>query len=177
MTQPDRSGPPAIVWNTLTGVLLASTLCACAYITLVFFNPRTALNPFPPPTRTPWPTPVIASSTPAGARVAPTLPPARTATVEGAAGGMGGGLEVASSTPAILPTTAPATPAPVQATPLPSSTLAASAATVTATATPSLTPTPAGPTSTAAGTEGYPGDGSSPTPAAGASPTTEAGYP
>jgi len=39
-----------LIWNTLTIVVLAVTLCICVVFLIFFVNPNTGMNPFPPPT-------------------------------------------------------------------------------------------------------------------------------
>jgi hypothetical protein len=58
---PNRSGQ---VWNILTVVVLLSTVCVGVVFLIVFINPNSGINPFPPPTMpvrvlldTPTPTP------------------------------------------------------------------------------------------------------------------------
>ncbi|MBP7690909.1 MAG: hypothetical protein KA764_03285 [Anaerolineales bacterium] len=120
-TEPQLRRPlPAILWNALTGVTLASTLCACGLITLVFFNPQSSLNPFPPPTRTPWAGAL--PTEPVGALGAPTLPPTWTATPPGWVGATPTAaatvdLSLATATPVTLAPLAPTTAAPAAATP------------------------------------------------------------
>jgi hypothetical protein len=45
-----RSNSSALVWNVLTALVLATTVCIGGVFLLVFINPHSALNPFPPPT-------------------------------------------------------------------------------------------------------------------------------
>lgn len=45
-----RKGPFGSVWNILTIIVLVSLLCVVSYFTIIFFNPNSILNPFPPPT-------------------------------------------------------------------------------------------------------------------------------
>lgn len=172
---------PPVIWHTLTGVLLASSLCLCGFFTLIFFNPQTAFNPLRPPTRTPLPTGAPATAVPAGqAQGAPTLPPAWTPTPLGtqptrAATNTAVPAATAAAPKVLTPTlAASATPpaAPTQAAPPPT---AAATATPGGSATPSLTPTsgasatPATPTATL--NTGYPG------PGPGLTTTPAAGYP
>jgi hypothetical protein len=90
MTAPRRSRPPAarrdsspLLYYLLSGVFLALTLGACGYLTLLFFDPQSVLNPIPPHTRTPIPTPTLPpTTTPV---TPPTLPPQWTPTPEGGA--------------------------------------------------------------------------------------------
>ncbi len=53
---PNRSGET--LWNFFTGLLVLAIIAALIVITLVYLNPRSALNPFPPPT----PIPTLAAS-------------------------------------------------------------------------------------------------------------------
>ena len=41
------------VWNILTIVILVALLCVVSYIILIFIDPNSSLNPFPPPTSNP----------------------------------------------------------------------------------------------------------------------------
>lgn len=145
---PGVSVPP-IIWNTLTGITLALTACACAFYTLFFFYPRNPLNPFPPATLTPRASPTVPAGPPTLPAVVPTLPPAWTPTpanlqpAEAASStpaGAGGRSEP-SNTPTIIPTSATAT-TDSSLTGTPTGTVAA----------PGNTPTPDG---------GYPGDATS----------------
>jgi hypothetical protein len=49
--QPKR--PSARVWNILTVIILVALLCVLSYIALIFLDPNSSLNPFPPPTLNP----------------------------------------------------------------------------------------------------------------------------
>jgi len=48
-TQPTRS-VSALVWNTLTVVVLLAAVCVALVVLMLFVNPSSAFNPFPPPT-------------------------------------------------------------------------------------------------------------------------------
>ena len=61
-------GPPSrkitsnMVWNILTILSLVSICCVVSAVTIIFINPNSNLNPFPPPTMNPalWtPTPTV----------------------------------------------------------------------------------------------------------------------
>lgn len=55
--EPRRSRRPSTrVWNILTAVVLVMILCAVSVFYLIFTNPNSFLNPFPPPTLLPSPT-------------------------------------------------------------------------------------------------------------------------
>ena len=53
------NGPPqkkkshARVWNIFTILILVALLCVLSYFALIFLNPNSSLNPFPPPTLNP----------------------------------------------------------------------------------------------------------------------------
>jgi len=47
--QPARKAS-ALIFNILTGVILISTICLVGLFLAIFINPRSGLNPFPPPT-------------------------------------------------------------------------------------------------------------------------------
>jgi hypothetical protein len=49
--QPKR--PSARVWNILTVIVLVTLFCVLSYFILIFLNPDSSLNPFPPPTLNP----------------------------------------------------------------------------------------------------------------------------
>jgi hypothetical protein len=49
--QPKR--PSARVWNILTVLVLVALLCVISYFALIFLDPSSSLNPFPPPTLNP----------------------------------------------------------------------------------------------------------------------------
>lgn len=66
-----------MVWNVLTGVVLLITACIGLVYLMIFVNPQTALNPFPPPTLPP--TLSIPSATPTSRNeLPPTWTPAPT---------------------------------------------------------------------------------------------------
>lgn len=65
--------PKEVLWNFLTALIVVGMIAVFIIIALIYINPRSALNPFPPPT----PVPTLALTQPP----APTaLPPAATAT-------------------------------------------------------------------------------------------------
>jgi hypothetical protein len=47
--QPARSAS-GIIWNILTILILLGTICMAGVFALIFVNPYTSINPFPPPT-------------------------------------------------------------------------------------------------------------------------------
>lgn len=49
--QPKR--PNARVWNILTVIILVALFCVLSYFILIFLDPSSSLNPFPPPTLNP----------------------------------------------------------------------------------------------------------------------------
>lgn len=51
--------PATTLWLILTNLMLGLSVCMCAYCTFIFFNPQSALNLLPPPTRTPRPFPTL----------------------------------------------------------------------------------------------------------------------
>jgi hypothetical protein len=62
------TGPPKrkitgnMVWNILTILSLVSICCVVSAVTIIFINPNSSLNPFPPPTANPalfTPTPTV----------------------------------------------------------------------------------------------------------------------
>jgi hypothetical protein len=82
-----RRRPGEMVWNILTIVVLLVTAFIGAGFLLVYINPYSGLNPFPPPTSLPTATPTIASRitivptwTPTVTIAAPTQTPAPTKT-------------------------------------------------------------------------------------------------
>jgi hypothetical protein len=50
---PPPKRPSARVWNILTILILVAFGCVLSYFTLIFLNPNSSLNPFPPPTLNP----------------------------------------------------------------------------------------------------------------------------
>jgi hypothetical protein len=50
---PPTKRPSARVWNILTVLILVALGCVLSYFTLIFLNPNSSLNPFPPPTLNP----------------------------------------------------------------------------------------------------------------------------
>lgn len=74
-----------LVWNVLTAVALLGVVCVAGVFLSIYFNPQSALNPFPPPTLpaalafpTATPTPRVAL--PATWTPSPTIEPSPTAT-------------------------------------------------------------------------------------------------
>lgn len=72
--RPPRRRSGGCVWNVLTALVLLSVACISLWFLIVFTNPYTPLNPFPP--ATPEPTRFIPSATPTPLGV---LPPTWTA--------------------------------------------------------------------------------------------------
>ncbi len=98
---PNRTGET--LWNFLTGLLVVGIIAALVIVALIYLNPRSALNPFPPPTHIPT-------------LAAPTLLPLAT--------------QAPTFTPAVvLPTKAPTATLPDQ--PTPTAILATPAGTLT----------------------------------------------
>jgi hypothetical protein len=151
------TGLPPALWHSLTALTFGLTACACVSMTWVFFDPRTPLNPFPPPTATPWPTATHPIASPTPAIAAPTLPPEWTPTAEGGIGGAG--LRPGVDIPTVATQPAPETlvPAPTTATSRPTG--AATATSTTTPAPPSETP--------AGGGYPYPGQPATTTPGSG----------
>ena len=56
-----RKKSPARVWNILTIVILVTILCVVVVFSIIFTNPNSIINPFPPPTR--FPTAVLPTFT------------------------------------------------------------------------------------------------------------------
>lgn len=80
-----RSSP--FIWNVLTGILLLICLCAGLFYLMIFVNPYSSLNPFPPNTlfpipdfSTPTPTRTFRVQLPATWTSTPTLEPSVTLT-------------------------------------------------------------------------------------------------
>jgi len=67
---PDASGPtrrkvvPARVWNILTILVLLAILCVVSVFIVIFIDPNSGINPFPPPTLFPSIPPATATVTP-----------------------------------------------------------------------------------------------------------------
>jgi hypothetical protein len=61
---PRRKIPSALVWNVLTIAVLVTTLCFISVFVLIFVNPYSGINPFPPPTSDPTMVPPTATVTP-----------------------------------------------------------------------------------------------------------------
>jgi hypothetical protein len=85
----DQAGPsrniPAVVWNILTILVLILVLFVAGVFLLIFINPNTGLNPFPPPTlpaaiALPTLTPTPRGVLPATWTPEPTLEPSQTPT-------------------------------------------------------------------------------------------------
>lgn len=60
-SQPNRLTP---IWNILTLLVLLGILCVLCLFVMIYTNPRTALNPLPPPTNPPKPTQPKPTATP-----------------------------------------------------------------------------------------------------------------
>ncbi len=50
---PQKKKSRARVWNVLSILILVALLCILSYFALIFLNPNSSLNPFPPPTLNP----------------------------------------------------------------------------------------------------------------------------
>ncbi|OGO29959.1 MAG: hypothetical protein A2136_04645 [Chloroflexi bacterium RBG_16_54_11] len=61
---PRRKRTPALVWNVLTILVLVTTLCVISVFLLIFVDPNSSLNPFPPSTLYPTLVPPTATVTP-----------------------------------------------------------------------------------------------------------------
>jgi len=82
---PSRKNTGNMVWNILTILSLVSICCVVSAVTIIFVNPNSSLNPFPPPTVNPasWtPTPtvtlrftIVPSWTPTSSPMPPTETP------------------------------------------------------------------------------------------------------
>jgi hypothetical protein len=72
---PSKKRSSGLIWNILTVIVLFSIFCVVAVFFLIFMDPQSSLNPFPPPTLYPSVVPATATVTP---RV--TLVPTWTAT-------------------------------------------------------------------------------------------------
>ncbi len=70
-----RRRDSGLVWNLLALLMVVLSVCLIGYFALVFINPYTGLNPFPPPT---MPVPYVPPATPTVPFI--TLPPPPTAT-------------------------------------------------------------------------------------------------
>lgn len=66
-----------VLWNLLTVLVLVAAVCVVSYFLLIFVNPQSALNPFPPPTLPPVLVLPTATSTPLNV-LPPTWTPAPT---------------------------------------------------------------------------------------------------
>ncbi len=102
------------VWTALTLLVLLATLCLGGYFLMIFINPYSALNPFPPPTLPPtlgFPT---ATATLPFATLPPTWTPSPSPTLPATATPP----PAATATPVVEPATATPTPA-VSPTPMP----------------------------------------------------------
>jgi hypothetical protein len=64
-TQPTRN-VSSMVWNTLTVLVLLAVLCVGVGFLMIFLNPNSAFNPFPPPTLPPTLTFPTVTPTPRG---------------------------------------------------------------------------------------------------------------
>jgi hypothetical protein len=54
-TVPRRKRSFDVVWNVLTVIMLLATLCVGGYVLMIFLNPASSLNLYPPPTEIPMP--------------------------------------------------------------------------------------------------------------------------
>ncbi|HIE56798.1 MAG TPA: hypothetical protein EYP88_01010 [Anaerolineales bacterium] len=77
----------AIIWNILAVVMLGSAICLGAIYMMIFINPYSGLNPFPPPTMpvlvpTITPTPTLRALLPPTWTPTATTPPTETPTPE-----------------------------------------------------------------------------------------------
>jgi hypothetical protein len=82
-----KSDPGAMVWNILAIVMLVSAVCLGGIYMMIFINPYSGLNPFPPPTMpvlvpTATPTPTMRALLPPTWTPTPTSPPTETPTPE-----------------------------------------------------------------------------------------------
>jgi hypothetical protein len=101
-----RRNSTAMVWNVLTALVLAMAACMAGIFLLIFTNPHSALNPYPPPT---LPTPLAfptgtatsAIQLPPTWTVAPTQEPSETPTL------LPSSTPIPTFTPYGLPTTTP----------------------------------------------------------------------
>jgi len=59
-----KKKPSALVWNVLTIVVLVTILCVISVFFLIFVNPYSSFNPFPPPTLYPSMVPPTMTVTP-----------------------------------------------------------------------------------------------------------------
>jgi heme/copper-type cytochrome/quinol oxidase subunit 2 len=50
---PHKIRPSGIFWNILTILVLVVMFCIAAFFVIIYLNPNSALNPFPPPTNNP----------------------------------------------------------------------------------------------------------------------------
>lgn len=80
-----RSSPSGRIWNILTVLVLLSVVCLAGLFVMVFINPNSALNPFPPPTlpvalQFPTQTPTPRGALPPTWTPEPTNPPTETPT-------------------------------------------------------------------------------------------------
>ena len=113
---PSRSMPDSL-WYALAAVMLILTLCSCVYTTVLIVNPQHPLNPFPPPTSTPFPTAVIPTLTPTWT-ASPTASPEQTAGIT---------IEISN------PSTATGTTSPTNQTPIGTATRTPAAPSATST--------------------------------------------
>ncbi|MBL8044990.1 MAG: hypothetical protein JNL09_00535 [Anaerolineales bacterium] len=150
--------PATTLWLLLTNIMLALSVCMCAYSTFIFFNPQSNLNLLPPPTRTPRPLPTVPENVTSLTEVPVTAPPEPSITLGPTAEVI---VPITETSPSNV-STSTATPTPLGASP----TVNAGAS-----ATPTLTLTPIPPPSTSLPTEGYPGGGGS------GNPPLPTGYP
>jgi hypothetical protein len=62
--KPHKKTPSAFVWNVLTIIVLVTMLCVVSAFLLIFINPYSSINPFPPPTLYPSMVPATVTVTP-----------------------------------------------------------------------------------------------------------------
>jgi len=75
----------AMIWNILSVLVLLTTLCVGGTFLVIFINPQSGLNPFPPPTLpviAPTGTPTVRAVLPPTWTPTPPLPPTATLTPE-----------------------------------------------------------------------------------------------
>jgi hypothetical protein len=73
----------ALIWNILTALVLVTAFCMAGVFLMIFINPQSGLNPFPPPTlpalaSTSTPTPTLRSVLPPTWTYTPPPPPTET---------------------------------------------------------------------------------------------------
>lgn len=107
-----------VLWNLLTVLVLVGAVCVISYFLMIFVNPQSALNPFPPPTVPPMLVLPTASPTspnvlPATWTPAPTLEPTLTFTPAPSS------TSTSTATQLVLPTPLPPTDTPTPTATLP----------------------------------------------------------